>query len=128
MGKGVAKLVLPDGAKVALEAVHHVRGFKELPKEFMSMGGILMADFLYERPTTSVHFKMRPEESVVLAIGRVGWDVNVCHHARPDPADIILAEQDKLLAKLNDPKLRVWTRGVVALMVGALREHGREEE
>ena len=45
-----------------------------------------------------------------------------------DAADIILAEQDKLLAKLNDPKLRVWTRGVVALMVGALREHGREEE
>ena len=45
-----------------------------------------------------------------------------------DAADIILAEQDKLLAKLKDEKLRVWTRGVVALLVGALREHGRDTD
>ena len=44
-----------------------------------------------------------------------------------DAADIILAQQDKLLATLKDEKLRVWTRGVVALLVGALREHGRED-
>ena len=44
-----------------------------------------------------------------------------------EAADIILAQQDKLLATLKDPKLRVWTRGIVALMVGALREHGRED-
>lgn len=45
-----------------------------------------------------------------------------------EAADIILAEQAKLTRALNDPKLRVWTRGVVALMVGALREHGRAKE
>ena len=44
-----------------------------------------------------------------------------------EAAAILLAEQDKLLAKLRDPKLAVWTRGVVALMVGALREHARED-
>ena len=44
-----------------------------------------------------------------------------------EAADIILAEQAKLTRALNDPKLRVWTRAVAALMVGALREHGRDD-
>ena len=44
-----------------------------------------------------------------------------------EAAAVILAEQAKLTRALNDPKLRVWTRGVVALLVGALREHGRED-
>jgi len=40
---------------------------------------------------------------------------------------IVEAERDKLMDRMSANRLRVWTHAVAAVLVAALREHGRED-
>jgi len=48
--------------------------------------------------------------------------------AAPDPAEVILAQRDKLMSILRDKGMRVWTQALTSIFVAALRDAGRDDD
>ena len=46
----------------------------------------------------------------------------------PDPAEVILAQRDKLMSILRDKGMRVWTQALTSIFVAALRDAGRDDD
>ena len=126
-----ATLMLSDGREMQVEQVFSMYGAPpdKLSDLIWDTLGVHNLSCNFNRPETTVTIKMRPTEHVILAVGRPDWTKPASAPAPPpDPVEVILTQRDKLVATLRDERMRVWTYGLAAIFVAALREAGREDD